>query len=298
MSEEGAGTEVARGKTKQILTTTMEGVVQLVSYDDTTAGDGAKHELMDGKAALSTRTTVNCFELLKWDGVPLAYLYPGTERSFFAKQCEMIPLEVVVRGKAYGSILKRDAKLTKAEAFLHPRVEFFLKTKNRAWEGHQLPCDDPLAMVVGTMVRLYRPDHEFAADNHFMEAAARAFFDGRTIRAFENIAKNAAHAFIVLRAGYAAVGLDFVDMKVEFGWSPENELVLADVIDADSARILRDGVHLDKQNFREGASAKETRPGFEAIAAATDSFGELRPTIRTLIDAAGYGFAGRYRLPI
>ena len=60
---------VAEGKTKTV-EDAGNGEVFLRSKDDITAGDGAKHDVLDGKAAASTRTSANVFRLLERNGIP------------------------------------------------------------------------------------------------------------------------------------------------------------------------------------------------------------------------------------
>ena len=62
------------GKTKVILDVPEEpGKVDLLAKDDITAGDGAKHDRIEGKAKLATQTTCNVFRLLKACGIPVAF---------------------------------------------------------------------------------------------------------------------------------------------------------------------------------------------------------------------------------
>ena len=67
-------TPIAEGKTKQIFPRGDDDKqVLILSKDDITAGDGAKHDILTGKAAFSTRTTCNVFRLLKACGIAVAF---------------------------------------------------------------------------------------------------------------------------------------------------------------------------------------------------------------------------------
>ena len=70
--QQAGGDLIAEGKTKIIRASGNDPEKVLVlSKDDITAGDGAKHDLIEGKAALATRTTCNVFRLLKACGLPV-----------------------------------------------------------------------------------------------------------------------------------------------------------------------------------------------------------------------------------
>src|SRR5579884_1815800 len=100
-------TQVKEGKTK-IIIDAGKGEVIIQSKDDITAGDGAKHDLLEGKAAASTQTTCNVFELLEASGIKTHFVGRETDSSFRARNVRMIPLELVVRRYATGSYLKRN----------------------------------------------------------------------------------------------------------------------------------------------------------------------------------------------
>src|SRR5262249_39133601 len=103
------GAVVAEGKTKTIHRIVgSPDLVALVSKDDITAGDGAKHDVIDGKGALANRTTCNVFRLLKACGLPIAFEEQDSATSFVGPQCAMLPYEVVTRREAHGSYLKRN----------------------------------------------------------------------------------------------------------------------------------------------------------------------------------------------
>ena len=139
---------LAEGKTKKIIDF-GGGQVLVRSKDDITAGDGAKHDVIAGKAALSTATTSNVFRLLKGVGILVAFDAQENETEFIAPKCRMLPFEVVVRREAHGSYLKRYPGATKGDVFSDLELEFFLKTSGKRWEEHELPKDDPLAIPEG-----------------------------------------------------------------------------------------------------------------------------------------------------
>src|SRR3989344_8707964 len=96
------------GKTKVILETVRPSEVFVKSKPDLTAGDGKKHDIIDGKDILANETTCNVFSLLESCGIPVAFLCKVDERTFLAHSCKMYKLEVVLRRESHGSYLKRN----------------------------------------------------------------------------------------------------------------------------------------------------------------------------------------------
>src|SRR5262245_42344581 len=139
------GALVTEGKTKKIhRVDDRPELVTIVSKDDITAGDGAKHDVIPDKGRLATATTCNVFRLLKACGLPVAFEEQDSAVSFVAPHCTMLPYEVVVRREAHGSYLKRNPHFSKGQLFPKLLVEFYLKTKDKNWKGKPLVADDPL----------------------------------------------------------------------------------------------------------------------------------------------------------
>ena len=161
-SSHSLGPVVAEGKTKTIHRIAgSDDLVGLVSKDDITAGDGAKHDVIAGKGALANRTTCNVFRLLKACGLPVAFEQQDSATSFVGPHCTMLPYEVVTRREAHGSYLKRHPGFAKGQLFPKLIVEFYLKTKGKTWKGKPLVADDPLMIytdggALDTVVEKYR----------------------------------------------------------------------------------------------------------------------------------------------
>ena len=116
------------GKTKIILRLeNSENIVKIVSKNTITAKDGEKKDIMPGKARLANNTTSNVFELLTRHGIDTHFIRRAGQTSFFACECDMIPVEVVARRIAKGSYLKRNPKVVDGTVFDELKVEFFLK---------------------------------------------------------------------------------------------------------------------------------------------------------------------------
>ena len=270
------GDLLAQGKTKK-----MYGVKErsdlaiLVSKDDITAGDGAKHAVLEGKAILANETTCNVFSLLKTCGVPLAFEEQNSMTSFVAKKCDMLPYEVVVRREAHGSYVKRNPHLKKRHLFPQILVEFFLKTSNRAWRHYPLPCDDPLMMYdydADTTITLYHPSQPIYDQKPLFSLDESEVFahedEGKHFYAMEHIARK---VFLILEKAWQIEGATLVDMKVEFGCT-EGALLLADVIDNDSWRVIEHSAYIDKQLYRDGETLEAVFESYARVAQMTRNF--------------------------
>ncbi|MFN4218987.1 MAG: phosphoribosylaminoimidazolesuccinocarboxamide synthase [Candidatus Bipolaricaulia bacterium] len=187
--------------------------------DSVTAGDGKKRASIPGKGALAAQISVKLFELLKGK-VPSHYLKQLDKQSFLAHRVQIIPLEVVVRNCAAGSIVKR-LGLTRGQPFTPPLLELFYKSDAL----HDPPiCDaHALALNITTQKELAQIKHQ------------------------------ALHANAILTDYFASLGLKLVDMKFEFGRTPDGEILLADEISPDTMRLwdAHTNESLDKDVFRE-----------------------------------------------
>ena len=211
---------LAEGKTKKILKAETAGQVIVESKDDLTAGDGAKHDVIAGKASLSNRTTSNVFRLLKTCGLPVAFLDVVDETRFLAEQCNMIPYEVVIRREAHGSFLKRYPGLQKGHVFSRLLLEFFLKTSGKKWKGADLPRDDPFLRFEGNHALLYLPDQPI----HQPFLVLDDFPLQESPDEIKQIGEVAIKTFLILEKAWQLVGRRLVDFKVEFGTNTAGEV--------------------------------------------------------------------------
>lgn len=275
------GTLVAEGKTMRVYASVGEpGVGYFEAKDDITAGDGAKHHVIEGKGALSTETTCNVFSLLERDGFPLAYLERVNDVTFKARMCAMLPLEVVVRRVARGSYLKRHRDAEPGSRFLRLKTEFFLKTAGKRWRGNQLPVDDPLILFRGDRafkserIELFLPSVPLEEQTPML-TLPRASAEASLRAAFEyehDMRIIAERAFRVLERAWQRIGGELEDFKVEFGCTSDDELVLADVINNDSWRVRYEGRDVSKQNYREGAPLEDVLRDYQLVAKLSRSF--------------------------
>ena len=268
------GSLVAEGKTKRIHEARgSAGLVTLVSKDDITAGDGAKHDVIPDKGRLANATTCNVFRLLKACGLPVAFVQQDSERSFMAPSCQMLPYEVVVRREAHGSYLKRNPHIAKGQLFPQVLVEFYLKTKDKSWKGKPLVADDPLIHFAKGEIHLLNPAKPIHGQAPFLvlkEADVFSHADEQDL--FPEMRRIASHAFLVLEKAWQLEGGTLVDLKVEFGFDPKGNLLLADVIDNDSWRVVESGAYIDKQVYRDGGALDDVAAKYRRVAEITSRF--------------------------
>ncbi|HZV79272.1 MAG TPA: phosphoribosylaminoimidazolesuccinocarboxamide synthase [Candidatus Binatus sp.] len=234
------GPEVARGKTKILYQhPERRDAVIVSSQDQITAGDGAKRNIIGGKGRLAALTTARIYRLLNACGVPTHYLSGGEDEDdneMVVRRCEMIPIEVVVRGVAAGSYLKRHPEVREGAVFAPRLVEYFFK-------------DDA------------RHDPQFTAEQIFAEKIA-------TPQELEEMSDVARLTFEILGHAWKSQNVLLVDLKVEFGRcvaeDGTSQILLADVIDNDSWRIWPGGDPkrmLDKQLYRNMATPTDSQLG-------------------------------------
>ena len=261
---------IAEGKTKRIYQTEIPEYVVIESKDDLTAGDGAKHDIIKGKAVFSNTTTSNVFRLLKKCDIPVAFIEKISETKFISEKCTMIPYEVVIRREAHGSFLKRRPELKRGHLFPRLIIEFFLKTSNKKWQDVDLLKDDPLIIFQDNSAHLYLPDQPIYQQNPF--AMLESFPLKESPKVFEEINEIATQVFLVLEKQWQLIDKKLVDLKMEFGINAVGTLKLADVIDNDSWRLLENGKYIDKQIYRDGANLETVSLMYQLVTTLTGNF--------------------------
>ena len=268
------GALVNEGKTKRIYEATG-GLVTVIAKDDITAGDGAKHDIIPEKGRLATATTCNVFRLLKACGLPVAFEEQDGPTSFIAPKCSMLPYEVVIRREAHGSYLKRNPHLSKGQLFPQLIVEFYLKTKDKNWKGKPLVADDPLMIYKdgASQIALLNPAKPLPGQEPFLVlSASEVFSTDEEWKIFPEMRRIARHAFLVLEKAWQLEGGTLVDLKVEFGFDTKGRLLLADVIDNDSWRVIESGAYIDKQVYRDGGALDDVAEKYRRVAEITSRF--------------------------
>lgn len=252
--------KLAEGKTKIIRTDPEDStgtVVFVESKDDITAGDGAKHDMLEGKAVSATTTTCNVFELLNAKGAQTHYLDRVDDRTLRAYRAQMIPIELVVRRVATGSYLKRHPEAVEGEVFNELVFEAFHKDD----ANHDPILRFDFARGVADRYPAGEPEEtaEPIDEIKLVDLGLR-MGSAYVMNRLETIARE---VFAILESAWAAQDIQLVDLKIECGWAsfaPNPGLVVADVIDNDSWRIWPAGDKtqmLDKQVYRDLAGTDD-----------------------------------------
>ncbi len=266
------GLEVSRGKTKALYEKPGQpDVLVVAALDNITAGDGARRDEIAGKGRLAAKTSARVFRLLNLCGLPTHYLSGGEDdddNEMLVRRCTMLPLEVVVRGVAAGSLVRRKPGIARGAIMVPRMVEFFFKD-----DANHDPLIEPDDIV-----------HQGLAS-------------AQEIGAIGEIARI---TFEILAHAWRRRETLLVDLKLEFGRIASGEgrgnLVIADVIDNDSWRVWpqgREDLMLDKQLYRnlETVTPEDlarVRDNYELVAEMVGSFPMLRPGMVALVaDGAG-----------
>ena len=114
------------GKAKQMYLTTDPDLVWVSYKDEATAFDGLKKDTISGKGALNNRISAHFFSLLEAAGIPTHFVRLLGPNEMLVKRVEIVPLEVIVRNIAAGSLAKR-LGIEEGQALIRPTVEFCYK---------------------------------------------------------------------------------------------------------------------------------------------------------------------------
>jgi len=187
--------------------------------DDITAGDGKKRDVKRGKGHLNALISSRLFEVLEENGIPTHYLGYIEPVYMVAKRVDIIPIEVIVRNIAAGSLCKR-YPFKEGEILKRPIVQFDYKSDE--YGDPMLNEDIAIALGLATEEELKKMRELALRVNDVL----RRFFDER--------------------------GIVLVDFKIEIGRTRDGELVVADEISPDTMRLWDKETMdvLDKDVFR------------------------------------------------
>ena len=115
------------GKSKIIYATDAENRVKVHFKDDATAFNGVKKEILKGKGRLNCKMSTFFMSMLKQKGIPVHYIAQTSVNEQLCQKLKIIPLEVVVRNIAAGSICRRYG-IEKGKRFTPPLCELFYKS--------------------------------------------------------------------------------------------------------------------------------------------------------------------------
>ena len=206
------------GKAKKVYLTDDPDVLIVDYKDDATAFNGLKKGTIVGKGVVNNRMTNLVFRKLENEGVPTHFVEELSDRETAVKKVEIVPLEVIIRNVAAGSLSKR-LGVPEGTKFKAPTIEFSYKNDD---------LGDPLI------------NDYFAIA---MELATREEIDTITKYAFK--------VNEVLKAYFMEANIELVDFKIEFG-RYHGQIILADETSPDTCRLWDADTHekLDKDRFR------------------------------------------------
>ena len=212
------GEQLYEGKAKKVFATSDPDVVLVAYKDDATAFNGLKKGTIVGKGVVNNRMSNHMFRQLEKAGVPTHYIEELSERETLVKKVSIVPLEVIIRNIAAGSMSKR-LGIEEGTALQCPVIEFSYKNDD---------LGDP-------MINDY---HAMG-----MGLATREDIDTITDLAFK------VNAFMI--DYFKKLNIDLVDFKLEFG-KFHGKIILADEISPDTCRFWDSTTKekLDKDRFR------------------------------------------------
>jgi len=254
--------KINEGKTKVIYENPNDlKTVYMVFKDDITAGDGAKHDILTGKALTDWKTNKDIFEYLNNNGIKTHYVSSPEEKVSIVKKLDVkIDLEVVTRRVAAGSILKW-GNIEEGTLFDPVITQFHYK-------------DDML--------------HDPMLDQSYIDFIVRS----KNGTEFSEMVDLNSKTFIVLEKAFANFGIQLIDFKLEYGII-DGQVTLIDEITGGSFRLwpyakenpnldqknvmseLDSSGRLDKDLYRMGKDLSEVSDKFSKISEITSKFKDL-----------------------
>ncbi|MDF2875080.1 MAG: purC [Sporomusa sp.] len=206
------------GKAKQVFATENPDELLVYFKDDATAFNGEKRGTIGNKGVFNNKISTFFFNLLGEKGIPHHFVRMLNDREMLVKKLDILPVEVVVRNVAAGSLAKRIG-----------------------WEeGRKLPT---------TIIELYYKDDALGdplINNYHIKALRLA-----TPEQVETMEKYALRINEILAAFLKDKQVELIDFKLEFGVH-KGEVLLGDEISPDTCRFWdsETGQKLDKDRFR------------------------------------------------
>ncbi|HCP35896.1 MAG: phosphoribosylaminoimidazolesuccinocarboxamide synthase [SAR324 cluster bacterium] len=207
------------GKAKKLFTTEDPGLLRVEYKDDATAFNGKKFDRMEGKGQLNNAISIFFFEYLGKNQIPSHFVRRISETEQLVRSVQIVPLEVVVRNVAAGSLSKRIG-WDEGRELPYPIVEFYYKDDD---------LGDPL--LAEEHIRLL----ELATEEEMQELKKKGLAVNK-----------------VLRPLLEQKNIRLIDFKLEFGLDQNGGLLLADEISPDTCRFwdADTGNKMDKDRFR------------------------------------------------
>lgn len=211
--------QLYEGKAKKVFATDDPNVVLVDYKDDATAFNGLKKGTIQGKGVINNRVTNFLMKMLEKNGIPTHLIEEISDRETLVKKVTIVPLEVIVRNIAAGSLSKR-LGLPEGTKLKKTVLEYCYKNDE---------LGDPMVN-----------DYHIAAMGWVSEADLKkiAEYSLKINQLLSNYLKD--------------LNIELIDFKLEFGKTADGTLVLADEISPDTCRFwdIHTHDHLDKDRFR------------------------------------------------
>ena len=214
------GKKLYEGKAKIIYATQDKGLVIQYFKDDATAFNKKKHEIINEKGILNNLISEFIFKYLSENGVENHFIERLNDREQLVKKVDIIPVEVIVRNIATGTLTKR-LGIQEGLKLKKPLIEFTLKSDE---------LDDPIISEEHIDVL------EYAEKDEINDIKEQALLINR-----------------LLLQLFSSINIQLVDFKIEFGrLTIDKKVILADEISPDSCRLWdkSSSEKLDKDRFR------------------------------------------------
>ncbi|NIR52773.1 phosphoribosylaminoimidazolesuccinocarboxamide synthase [candidate division KSB1 bacterium] len=208
------------GKAKIVYETDKEDLLIQEFKDDATAFDGAKKGKIKSKGVVNNQISSFLFNYLDSYHVPTHFVSTRSDNSMVIRKLEMIPVEVVMRNIATGSLVKRYG-VEEGKELEQPVLEYYLKDDEK---------------------------HDPMVNEHHVVSFGHATQDE-----LKQIERFAYKINAVLKAFFFRRDLKLVDFKLEFGRNKNGKIVLGDEISPDTCRFwdAQTDEKLDKDRFRQ-----------------------------------------------
>ena len=195
---------IYEGKAKKVFTHKDVDKVKIEFKDDATAFNALKKEKFEGKGKLNCLISARIFEILIQKNIPTHFIKLENENTIIAKKIKVIPLEIVLRNTAYGSLCKQTT-IEPGTLLSKPLIDIYLKNDE---------LNDPL--LTKDRIELMN-----ILSSHDLELIINL-----TLKINE-----------ILKSFFKKIQLQLVDFKLEFGYDFRNNIILGDEISPDNCRL-------------------------------------------------------------
>ena len=214
---------IYEGKAKKVFSHNDADKVIIEFKDDATAFNAKKKAKFEGKGKLNCLISARIFELLMKNNIPTHYLKLKNENTMIAKKIKIIPLEIVLRNTAYGSLCKQTT-IKSGTILAKPLIDIYLKNDE---------LNDPL--ITKDRIELM----------NLLSSTELGLITDLTLKING-----------ILKSFFRNIQLQLVDFKLEFGYDFKKSIILGDEISPDNCRLWDLSqkndtiVSLDKDVFR------------------------------------------------